>query len=180
MPYWQIKDRVLYKGEKAIIPFSLRSEMKDKLRAAHLSYDSMIRRTRTTAFWSGIQHEEKQVVDCCETCQRYNSGNQRETLRPHDFGNFPREKVGADLCKLYVKHYLVVVDYYSTYIKIDSLSFITAANIIKKMKNMFARWGLPRQLVTECGSQFLYVEFQNFLKNWEIDHSTPPSKQWKS
>ena len=114
----------------------------------------------------------KQMAVCCETCQRHKPCNQRETLRPHDFGNFPWEKVGADLCELYGQHYLEVVDYYSTYIEINSLSTTTAAKIIKKMKNMFARWGLPRQLITDCGSQFLSVEFQNFLKNWEIDHKT--------
>ena len=60
MPYWQIKDiiskkeGVLYKGEQAIILVSLCSEISAKLHAAHLGYESMIRRTRTTVFWPVI------------------------------------------------------------------------------------------------------------------------------
>ena len=72
MPYWQIKDiineedAVLYKGVQAIIQVSLRSEINEKLCAAQLGYESMVRRTRTTVFWPGIQHEMKQNADCCE------------------------------------------------------------------------------------------------------------------
>ena len=56
MRYWQIKDiiiqedGVLYKGEQSIIPFSLRSGIKEKLHAAHLGSESMIRRTRTKLY----------------------------------------------------------------------------------------------------------------------------------
>ena len=98
MPCWQVhkiiceEDGVLYKEEQAIIPVSQfpSSEIKEKLHAAHLDYESMIRRTRTTAFWPGIQHLLKQVAG-----------------------------------------------------------------------------GPTRQLITDCGSKFLAVEFQNFLKNCE-------------
>ena len=91
------EDGILYKGEQAIIPVFLRSEIKEKLHATHLGYESMIRRTRTVVFWPGIQHEMKQMADCCETYQRHEPCNQRETLRPPNFGNFSC----ADLCELY-------------------------------------------------------------------------------
>ena len=110
------------------------------------------------------------MANQCDTSQRHKPSNDRETLHPHDFGQFPWEKVGADLCELYGQQYLLVVDYYSTYIKIDSLSTTTPANIIKKMENTFARWGPSRQLMTDCGAQFLSAEFQTFLQNLEIDH----------
>ena len=37
---------------------------------------------------------------------------------------------------------------------------------------MFATWGLPHELVTDCGSQFVSSEFQTFLKTWKINHKT--------
>ena len=138
LPYKQIKDNLsiedglIYKGEQVIIPHSLRTMVKEKLHAAHLGYDSMMRRVRTTVFWPGIQHEVRQLAEQCETCQRRKPQNQKETLIQHDNGNGPWHKIGADLCEIDGVNYLIVVDYFTNYIEIEHLSTTTASQIIKK------------------------------------------------
>ena len=130
----------------------------------------MILRIRTTVFWPGIQHEVKDMANQCDTCQRHKPSKQREMLHPHDFGQFPWEKVGADLCELYGQQYLGVVDYYFTYIEIDSLS--TTVKHHREDEKHICKMGPPRQLIKDCGAQFLSAEFETFLQNWEIDHRT--------
>ena len=178
MPYHQIKDilsieeDIIYKGEQVVIPTVLRPFVKEKLHAAHLGYDSMMRRVRTTVFWPGIRQEVKQISENCESCQRNKPQNQRETLIHHDEGSSPWQKIGADLCELHGQNYLIIVDYFSNYIEIERLTLTTAAQIIKKMKAIFARWGIPLEIVTDCGSQFLSEQFQSFIKDWGITHHT--------
>ena len=58
--------------------------MKEKLHAAHLGYDSMMRRVRSTVYWPGIQHEVRQMADESEACQNRKPSHQKETLQQHD------------------------------------------------------------------------------------------------
>ena len=132
----------------------------------------MIRRMRTTVFWPGALQEVRQIADCCDACQRHKPANQKETLHPHEVGTLPWEKIGADLCEIDGENYLVVVDYFSNFIEIDFLTTTTTLQIVRKLKGMFARWGIPCQIMTDCGSQFTSEEFRNFLKNWGISQVT--------
>lgn len=175
IPFQQVKDQlsvehdILYKGEQVIIPKAMRAETKQKLHAAHLGYDSMIRRVSTTIFWPGIRQEVKQMADQCETCQIHKPANPKETLKLHEEGTSPWEKIGADLFEIDGQNYLVVVDYLTNYIEIDLLTTTTTSQIIKKLKLMFTRWGIPCQIMTDCGPQLTSSEFKDFLQEWGIE-----------
>ena len=57
----------------------------------------------------------------------------------------------------------IMVDYYSDYIELDSLSGSTSANsVIRAMKRQFARHGIPDELITVNGPQFESHEYSRF------------------
>ena len=56
---------------------------------AHLGYDSMIRRSRDTIFWLGINREIREVADNCLACQKRLPSNPKEPLLHHTEGNHP-------------------------------------------------------------------------------------------
>ena len=94
-PYFDVRDSlshqdgVILKGERIVIPKSLRDITKKRLHSAHLGYNSMMRCTRHTVFWPAMSHEIRQVVENCETCQLHKPRNQKETLRQHEEGGNP-------------------------------------------------------------------------------------------
>lgn len=91
-PYYKLKDSLsienglIVKGERIVIPDSMRKEMKGRLHSAHLAKDSMVRRARQTIFWPGIIDEIKQIAETCETCQQSKLKNQKESLKQHGKG----------------------------------------------------------------------------------------------
>ena len=115
-PYYDYRDElsiengIVLKGEAILVPKSLRAEMKERAHTSHLGYDSMMRRLKGTLFWPGMAKEIKQLCDACEPCQDLKPRNGPETLKLHDNGNVPWEKVGMDLFEIKGKQYLVVVD----------------------------------------------------------------------
>ncbi|KAI8737276.1 retrovirus related pol protein [Biomphalaria glabrata] len=58
-----LSNGVILKGERIVIPFSMRQEMKKNLHTAHIAYDGMMRRPRQTIFWPGKADEIKQRAD---------------------------------------------------------------------------------------------------------------------
>ena len=119
-----------------------------------------MRRARDTVFWPAMSHEISQVAENCETCQLHKPWNQKEILRQHEEGETPWSKIGVDLFEIKGRNYLVTVDYYSNFLEVDYLSTTTTKQVITKLKGHFARYGIPLQMVTDSGPQFLSQEFR--------------------
>ena len=48
----------------------------------------------------------------------------------------------------------------------------TTQGVVRDLKTMFARFGIPEILVTDNGPQFSSNEFQVFAKSWSFNHVT--------
>uniref|UniRef100_A0A1Y1K762 Integrase catalytic domain-containing protein n=2 Tax=Photinus pyralis TaxID=7054 RepID=A0A1Y1K762_PHOPY len=82
----------------------------------------------------------------------------------------PWEKIAVDLFKL-DKWYLIVVDYYSRYFEIFELERMTEVVVINKLKEMFARLGIPEIVRSDNGPQFS-TQFKNFAHSYNFTHTT--------
>ena len=82
-PYFSIRDElslqdgVIFRGQRMVIPSSLRRDMKQEPHASHLGVGSCLRRARETIFWLGMSTEIKEMVATCETCRKYETSNQK-------------------------------------------------------------------------------------------------------
>ena len=91
----------------------------------------------------------------------------------HPFLNtVPWEKVVSHLFEMDGKTYLLVVDYFSQYVKVQTLSTTTSASIIKALKAIFSRHGIPTTLVSDKGPQYSSQEFANFSREYNFTHMT--------
>ena len=146
--------------------------MKQKLHASHLGAESCLRRERETIFWPGMNAEVKELIASCETCRKYETSNQKESLMPHEVPSRPWEQIGVDLFELNKKEFVVTVDYFSNFWEVDRLTSTTSTAIILKLKNHFARYGCPDRLISDNGPQFTSSEFAKFAKEWDFEHRT--------
>ena len=178
LPYFNIRDELsiqdglVLRGERIVIPVTLRKEMKETLHTSHLGIEGTLRRARECIYWPGMNQEIKQFISMCETCRSYEQQNQKETLMPHELPDRPWEKVGTDLFELDGKHYLITVDYLSNFWEIDRLYDLTSKAVISKLKNHFARYGIPNTVVSDNGPQFASDDFAKFTRKWEFEHYT--------
>ena len=125
-----------------------------------------------SVWWPGISQDIKQVIKSCDFCAKYQPTQRKEPLITTPLPQGPWLRVGADLCTLKGQNYLVMRDYYSRYLEIIHLKSTTAPAIIVKMKNIFARWGIPQELVSDNGPQFSAREFQDFASSYGFVHIT--------
>ena len=69
------------------------------------------------------------------------------------------------------KMFLIVVDSHSKWLEVEVMSSITSEATIEKLRDLFARYGIPQQLVSDNGSQFTSREFAEFMKGNGIKHT---------
>ena len=177
-PYYHIRDSlsvtdgIVFKGERIIIPQSMRKMLLQRLHVSHLGADSMLRRAREIIYWPGLTHDVQRIARSCDVCSALQPRQQREPLVSHDRGDYPWVKVGVDLFECNGDMYLVTVDYFSGWFEVDQLTSTVSTRVIEKLKRHFARFGVPQMLISENGRQFVSVEFERFCRDWGIEHRT--------
>ena len=120
--------------------------------------------------------ELKEYIAKCDVCMAHTSEQSKEPIQQHEFAVRPWSKVASDLCDLDKRTFLVISDYYSNYIEVARVGSVTSRSIIKELKAVFARFGIPDVLVTDNGPEFSSAEFSVFARTWDFDHVTSSPK----
>ena len=80
--------------------------------------------------------------------------------------------VATDLFTLDNSDYLLVVDYYSRFLEVVKLPNTKSATVIMYLKSIFARHGIPSEVISDNGPQYASGEFRSFAQKWEFKHTT--------
>ena len=167
--YWNIRhelseaEGLIFKDHQLVIPTAMRSNMLNLIHESHLGIEKCKARARAILFWPGMSNDIYEKVSKCATCATYRRRNQKEPMIAHQIPERPWQKLGTDLCECKGKNYLVVVDYYSKFIETALLPNKTAGTVIRHLKSIFARHGIPEELVSD-NMPFNSKEFDEFAK----------------
>jgi hypothetical protein len=167
-----VQDGIVLRGHKVVIPVSMRREMKEKVHAGHLGINACIRRAKDMIFWPGMSKDVRQFVESCDVCASLADKQSPEPLIMHQVPNRPWEKVGTDLFSIEGRNYLLTVDYFSNLFEIDYLNDTTSEAVIAKLKQHFARHGIPDKVISDGGPQYSSQKFAEFSKKWCFTHVT--------
>lgn len=146
--------------------------MLKRLHEGHLGMEKCKRRARTAVYWPGINSDIDRMVSGCDTCLKYQAKQPKEPMTITDIPDEPWQKVGTDLFYLDGKNYLVVIDYLSNYPEMALLSNLSAACVIKHMKSIFSRHGIPQIVYSDNGPAYSCKEFQDFAQEYDFRHVT--------
>ena len=144
-----VRDGILFAGDRIIIPSVLRQEMLHQLHVAHQGMQRTKALARRYFYWPGMMRDIEQMVETCSACQQFQPRNQREPLISHDVPELPWLKLGADIFEIQGQSYLLIVDYFSKYPEVLNIRDKTAHTVIRKMKSVFSRLGIPKEIVCD-------------------------------
>lgn len=128
-------------------------------------------RISTAVWWPEITRQLEQMIINCPECSKLNTPP-CQPLLPTPLPRYPWEKVATDLFELKGITYLLVIDYFSRYIEVQSLTSTTSASIIRSLKSIFARHGLPTTVMSDNGPQYSSQEFSSFAEEYQFEHMT--------
>ena len=167
-----IYDGLLLRGHRIVIPYEHRKQTLETIHQGHLGINKCRERAGQAVWWPGIGKEIEATVSSCQICLSKRPSQHAEPLISTPLPERPFQKVAADLFEFEKKEYLIFVDYYSRFIEIASMGNITSETTINRLKNIFARYGVPASLMTDNGTQFTSASFEKFSKTWNFAHDT--------
>ena len=178
LPYYSYRDELvahdglILRGDRLLVPMSLRLMIKKRLHAGHMGINSCLRRARELVFWPGMSRDIREFIGSCDICASHALKQSAQPLSMHSTPNRPWERIACDLLTIEGRNYLVTVDCYSNFFEIDFLSDLGSSTVITKLKHHFARYGIPDIIKSDNGPQFSCTSFKEFCKNWSIRHET--------
>ena len=110
------------------------------------------------------------MINKCPTCLTFRNSQPSVPIINHPTSNQACTKIAADPFCLYRHYYLLIIDYYSKFIVIETLKYLQSSIVINKCKKIFAQIRTPKELVTDNGSEFSCYDFKLFSRTWDFEH----------
>ena len=172
--YWTHRNELTVEGEcimfgiRVVVPPKLQKMVLQELHSTHPGIQRMKSIGRSHVWWPGI---DQNMVKACTTCQQVKQAPAVAPLHPWIWPSRPWQRVHVDFAGPFLgSTYLIAVDAHSKWPEVQEMKSTMAAKTIEVLRHLFARFGLPEQLVSDNGPQFVAEEFAEFLKQNGVKH----------
>ena len=178
-PFFMRRDEItlqsgcLMWGIRVIIPPKLRPQVLKELHQGHMGVVKMKAIARSYIWWPGIDKEIELAAKSCSGCQLTQREPSTVPVHPWEWPSLPWQRIHIDFAGPFLNSmFLVVVDAHSRWLEVERMSSTTSEKTIETLQMLFARYGVPAQLVSDNGPQLKSDEFEQFLKRNGIKHIT--------
>ncbi|UYV77846.1 K02A2.6-like [Cordylochernes scorpioides] len=156
-------------GSAIVIPKTQRNNMLNLLHQSHQGISAIQGLARESLFWPRMSIDIAEKVKNCEICQKYQKSKIRQPLKPFPVPDYPWQTVSLDIFYIQKKPHLLVVDRYSGYPEVFALDPPTAINVKNKLRETFARFGIPETMMSDNGPPFRSEIMTDFCIRWGSD-----------
>ena len=82
-------DGLVFKGERLVLPPSIREEFKQKLHQSHQGMQSCVRRGREIVYWLRMSKDIEDSISSCTVYKSYQPDQQKEPIISHEIPSRP-------------------------------------------------------------------------------------------
>ena len=158
-------------GNRVVIPQKIQARMIEELHRDHPGVTRMKAIARSYLWWPGLDKDLENCAKSCVSCQAVKSSPAKAPLHPWMWPAKPWQRIHIDFAGPFLgKNFLVVVDAHSKWAEVIEMSSTTSSKTIVELRKLFSAYGLPEQIVSDNGPQFVAEEFTTFLKLNGIRH----------
>lgn len=160
-------------GMRVVVPNKLQSRVLEELHDGHLGMVKMKALARSYVWWPNINGHLEELAKGCSGCQQNQKMPAKTPLHPWEWATTPWQRIHIDYAGPFQNSmFLVVVDAHTKWPEVVPVKSTSSSSTIEILRDLFARFGIPEQIVSDNGTQFVSEEFQTFVKSNGIRHIT--------
>ncbi|XP_031334049.1 uncharacterized protein K02A2.6-like [Photinus pyralis] len=170
-----VEENIIMLGYRIVIPEILRKSILEELHSTHLGINKTKSIARSYFWWSTMNKEIENLILSYDACL-VNRPEPQKLVKPWPKTNEVFERIHLDFAGPFKdKYFLIIIDSFSKWPEIFQLNTINTKITIEKLRETFARYGIPKTIVSDNGRQFTSSEMKTFCENNGIKHVfTPP------
>ena len=144
--------------------------------AGHLGRKKTLNRILQRLFWPGITNDVRQYCRSCPACQKVATKEHKVCLQPMPIVDEPFSRVAMDMIgpldrsKNGNRYVLVLCDYAARYPEVVPLKNVDAETTSEAIAEVFTRFGIPKEVLTDQGSNFMSELLGEVFKLLDISH----------
>ena len=166
-----IEEGCLLWGTRTIIPPKFQETVLEELHANHPGIVKMKSLARMHVWWPSIEADVEQTVRLCNTCQSMQPRAPAAEANPWQWPSRPWHRVHVDFAGPYMgENFFIIVDAHSKWPMVYRMKSTTAEKTVEKLRTLFADYGLPHELVSDNGPQFVSDIMKQFLRDNNVKH----------
>ena len=167
-----VEEGCLLWGLRVVVPAKLRRKLLEELHRDHPGITRMKQVARSYMWWPGIDQEIEQLARSCSLCLAVKHKPPVAPLHPWEWPSRPWQRVHLDFAGPFQgSMFLVCVDAHSKWPEVHIMQSTTTTKTLEVLRQIFSSYGLPEQIVTDNGPQFISEEFAMFAKGNGIKHT---------
>ena len=166
-----VENDILVRKHRFVIPKALREKILVELHDGHFGMVKMKALARAYCWWPNIDNDIEKLSSNCRECQSRRNNphlNEKNIWEP---AASPFERVHVDFAGPFLNRILfILVDSYTKWQEVYITKDMTSLTVIDCCTEIFAKFGIPKTLVSDNGGAFISGAFQNFLRANGIKH----------
>ena len=152
-------------GFRVVVPEKLRSRIIEELHEGHVGVVKVKALARNYVWWPKIDREIEELTKSCAGCQQNRNSPPEAPIHPWEYPDKPWTRIHVDFAGPFLgSMFLIIVDSYSKWPIVKQMRKTTSSQTIEVLRTVFSDWGLPTQIVSDNGPQFISEEFKTFLR----------------
>lgn len=168
---FMLNNGCVYRGNRVVIPKSLQTQVLSELHEGHIGIVKMKSLARSYCYWFNMDKDIELITLNCKGCSLVSKEPSKVPQHLWEVPLKPWERIHLDFAGPFQgKYFLIVVDAKTKWLEVEIMSSTTSFLTIRALRSIFARFGLPKVIVTDNGSNFTSFEFNQFLKRNNIQH----------
>ena len=182
--YYAVRDEltvvkgVVMRSDRIIPPTNVTMK---SVQIAHQGHQGMTRtkqRLRELYWWKSMDLQVEKMIQSCVVCQQSDKAARtyEAPMKPIDLPDEPWQTLAIDIIGPMdqlpndYRYAVTLIDLYSKWPEVAFSSRITSETVIKFLDTVFSREGLPEQINSDNGSQFVSTMMENYFRKNNITH----------
>ena len=165
-PEMSLNQGVILKGERLLIPASLRPDVLGAAHEGHPGRESMLRQLRLSVWWPGMGQDVREFVESCLPCGAAVGRNSPAPMIVRETPERPWQHCAADfkgpIGGQYYFH--VLIDLYSRWPEVQMTKSTSFEKLRPALEESFSLHGIPESITHDQGPPYNSGDWQRYAK----------------